>query len=244
VGRGKLIAIEGIDGAGTTTQAAMLVTALESRGRSIHLTAEPSSGPVGLLIRQVLRGAHPELGPAALALLFAADRLHHVAAEIEPRLALGVDVVTDRFVYSSLAYQSASLDPAWVAAINREAPEPDLTLYLRVDPEAARARRSARGGGEELFDGEQTQREVSARYDLLLGDGARIAEDPRRGGEPGADRRILLDPDPGGSTRIRSDPHRPGLGVRTPHVVVIDGNRAIHAILSDMVKYAITALLV
>jgi dTMP kinase len=118
------VVLEGLDGAGTTTQGRLLADALRADGRTVHLTAEPSGGPIGVLVRQVLkrrivgRDGAP-FDPAALALLFAADRLDHAAVEIAPKLAAGVDVVSDRFTLSSLAYQGLDLgDMDWVEAVN------------------------------------------------------------------------------------------------------------------------------
>ncbi|MFM2418433.1 MAG: hypothetical protein RL385_3156, partial [Pseudomonadota bacterium] len=106
------IVLEGIDGAGTTTQTARLVSALTAQGRRTQATREPSDGPVGVLLRQMLRGRVVSPSGKAppseeLALLFAADRLDHVSAELRPLLADGVSVVSDRYDYSSVAYQSA-----------------------------------------------------------------------------------------------------------------------------------------
>src|SRR5574341_1198614 len=91
-----LIALEGIDGAGTTTQAALLCDWLRGMGTRVHRTQEPSAGPIGQLLRLLLRGPL-RVDPAAVALLFAADRLDHLAREIEPQLASGAHVVTDRY---------------------------------------------------------------------------------------------------------------------------------------------------
>ncbi|HET6345426.1 MAG TPA: dTMP kinase, partial [Myxococcota bacterium] len=92
--RGLLVALEGIDGAGTSTQIAPLAAFLRARGRDVVTTAEPSGGPVGVLLRQALQG-RPRLDDATLALLFAADRLDHLAREVEPALARGAVVLTD-----------------------------------------------------------------------------------------------------------------------------------------------------
>ncbi len=169
--RGKLIALEGIDGAGTTTQGTLLTQHLGDAGAPAHLTCEPSTGPVGKVIRQALRMELGEVDPAVVALLFAADRVDHLRREVEPMLARGTHVVTDRYVYSSLAYQGIDLEPTWVATANRLATEPDLTIYLRVEPELALERRAARGGAEELFDANETQVKVAATYDRLFGSG-------------------------------------------------------------------------
>jgi dTMP kinase len=106
--RGRFLVLEGLDGAGTTTQARLLADRLRRGGRRAHLTAEPSGGPVGALLRQVLTrriggGEGEGFDAGALALLFAADRLDHWSAEIDPRLAGGEDVVSDRYALSSLA---------------------------------------------------------------------------------------------------------------------------------------------
>src|SRR5512147_683892 len=133
---GRFVVLEGLDGAGTTTQARLLGDALRGAGRRVHVTAEPSAGPAGALVRQILTrrvaGAGGEgFDPAALALLFAADRLDHVASEIAPKIAAGLDVVSDRFTLSSLAYQGLTTgDMGWVDVLNARAAVPDVTLFL------------------------------------------------------------------------------------------------------------------
>src|SRR6185369_8913434 len=107
--RAIFVVLEGIDGSGTTTQLGRLQAYLERRGRAVHPTREPSTGPVGRLLREILLGQHrlPGGEPAdglAMALLFAADRRDHVRREIEPALGAGRDVVSDRYLLSSLAY--------------------------------------------------------------------------------------------------------------------------------------------
>ncbi len=158
--RGKFIVLEGIDGSGTTTQSELLVSALRQDGIKASRTREPSDGPVGLLIRQVLtgkivlpRGANESVemdsrsGWSTMALLFAADRMDHVGREIEPALARGEWVISDRYVGSSLAYQSLTAPGevvealGWIANLNRFAAKPDLTVVLDVPADAAEARR-------------------------------------------------------------------------------------------------------
>jgi dTMP kinase len=173
---GAFIVFEGIDGAGTSTQAERYAAHLRRAGRSVHVTHEPSSGPIGALIRQVLRGqltlsnpCHAEL----MALLFAADRLDHVAAEIAPHVEQGGVVLSDRYDLSSLAYQSITAsgsghDPAhvvtWIRTLNRAARRPDVTVVLDVDAHVAAARRQARGGAPELFDGLDLQARLAEAY--------------------------------------------------------------------------------
>ena len=169
--RGLFVVLEGLDGAGTTTQAQALVRLLRARGERAHCTAEPSSGPIGSQIRMMLAGRLVGYrgGPwdrRSLALLFAADRLDHLAADIEPRLAAGQHVVCDRYVLSSLAYQSLDNDEDWVAEINRYAPPPDLTFFLRVPAKVALQRRLADGPGRpELFETLPQQRRIERLYE-------------------------------------------------------------------------------
>src|SRR4051794_39709628 len=110
---GRFIVIEGLDGAGTTTQTERLATRLREEGHRVLTTREPSDGPVGMLLRQALTGrltlpgAHAPLADETLALLFAADRTDHLASRVEPALGRGEVVLCDRYVLSSLAYQGA-----------------------------------------------------------------------------------------------------------------------------------------
>jgi dTMP kinase len=106
------------------------------------------------------------LTPETLGLLFAADRVDHLAAEVEPLRARGTALVCDRYVLSSVAYQGQELDPAFVQAINAKAAPPDLTLFVRVSPETALQRRRGRALAEELYEELETQKRVAAGYDL------------------------------------------------------------------------------
>ena len=165
---GKLIVIEGIDGAGTTTQATQLVLALLARNVHAVRTHEPSIGPAGGLIRSLLRmGA--QVDPEAMALLFAADRLDHLAREVEPALARGAVVVCDRYDLSTLTYQTATHPKGkailpWLRAINSRARRPDLTIVVDVPAELAEQRRSARGQAAELFERRELQERLAGLY--------------------------------------------------------------------------------
>ena len=174
--RGLLIALEGLDGAGTTTQAGRLRDWLDAKGEKVHLTAEPSQGPVGGVLRLFLQGrlaireggADGEpIGAATLALLFAADRLDHLTHEILPRVESGWIVVTDRYLLSSLAYQSVDCDLDFVVSLNSLARKPDLTLLLDVPPETCRRRIEAARAHLELFEGKDQQRKVGENYRAL-----------------------------------------------------------------------------
>lgn len=163
----RFVALEGIDGSGTTTQLDRLCEALSQRGVGCTPTREPSTGPVGRFIRDVLTG-RDRCTKEALALAFAADRLDHLQREIEPALSRGQWVITDRYLLSSLAYQSLEVPLDWVRQINQHARAPDLTFFLRLPPEVAAQRRQQRGQAQERFEQEAFQQRVAARYEEVL----------------------------------------------------------------------------
>jgi len=171
--RGAFIAIEGLDGSGGTTQVRMLVDAVDRA----HATAEPSTGPVGILIREALADRAP-LSDRVLPYLFAADRRDHLDREILPRVADGQVVVTDRYYHSSLAYQSLAAPLDFVASLNGHFRAPDVTLFLDLSIDACLARIEARGLARDRFETRSTLEAVSAAYGaalaLLAGRGERI----------------------------------------------------------------------
>jgi dTMP kinase len=137
--RGFLIALEGVDGSGKSTQAKLLAAALKARGREVVLTQEPSGGAYGAKLRHYLQGATRHLSPEEELKLFMADRREHVEQVIKPALAAGHVIITDRYYYSSVAYQGAlGLDPARILAMNEAlAPRPDLVFLLTLSPAQA-----------------------------------------------------------------------------------------------------------
>lgn len=172
---GKFVVLEGIDGAGTTTQVARLADRLRAQRVPVRATREPSDGPVGTVVRQVLTGrivvpGGRAPGWATMALLFAADRMDHVESEIEPFLAAGGVVVSDRYDASSLAYQSVSSGAEakeaveWIRSLNRYVRRPDLTIVLDLSPDIAAERRSARGEVAQLYEQNEVQRALAAFY--------------------------------------------------------------------------------
>ena len=196
---GRFIVLEGIDGSGTTTQAARLAASLRASRHSVVSTREPSDGPLGVVLRQALTRRLVGLSDRVLALLFAADRLDHLASVVEPALAEGKVVVSDRYVLSSLAYQGMRLPLAWVEALNAAARPADLTLYLEVKPSTAARRRQGRGGAEELFDAAEVQRAVARAYGRVVRKHARAQRVVRvdgAGSPDGVAREIL--------TRVRA----------------------------------------
>jgi len=168
----RLIVLEGLDGAGTTTQVKRLVEHVRAKGGKAHATREPSDGPIGKLIREMLTGGHAipgqQIGQSTFGLLFAADRLDHLQREVEPQLAAGTLVVSDRWYHSSLAYQGTGADRDWIAMLNARARRPDLTIFLEVRPEVAAQRRVAAGRVQELFEDLRMQEEVAAGYKATL----------------------------------------------------------------------------
>ncbi|GAB3587862.1 dTMP kinase [Calidifontibacter terrae] len=142
---GVFVVFEGGDGAGKSTQIEALVTALRAEGRSVVTTREPGGTPLGQQIRAlVLHG--DDVDPRAEALLFAADRAHHIATLVRPALTRGDVVVQDRYLDSSIAYQGhgRDLDPSDIRRLSQWATRdlrPDLTIVLDLDPAIGRERR-------------------------------------------------------------------------------------------------------
>ncbi|MBH1988791.1 MAG: dTMP kinase [Myxococcaceae bacterium] len=161
-----LIALEGIDGSGHTTQAHALAKALEASGRRVYVTAQPSLGSIGKEIRTFLQGQveQHQYFPETLALLFAADRLHHYGTEIQPKLNEGFDVICDRYLLSSWVYQSLQISEDWIRRINQFAPLPKLTLLIDTSVAEARSRREKRGSIEEIFEVDHLQHTIRDRY--------------------------------------------------------------------------------
>lgn len=190
---GVFVVLEGIDGAGTTTQAERYAAHLRAQRRLVHVTREPSGGPVGSQLRLVLTrriSLSMTFHAETMALLFAADRLDHVETDVAPHLRDGYVVISDRYDLSSLVYQAISAEgqthdsmipeglasgppsggraPAgmisWIREINRFARRPDITVVLDVTPDVAAARRRQRGGVVELFEDAELQARLSACY--------------------------------------------------------------------------------
>jgi dTMP kinase len=173
--RGRLIVLEGIDGSGTTSQTERLVAHLRQQGRTAASTREPSGGPIGRLLREVLLGQHRMPGGQSvdgrtMALLFAADRLDHLQREVEPLLAEGSDVVSDRYLMSSLAYQAEEADQEWVALLARGVRSPDLTILLDIPVAVAAQRRRLAGRPEERYDADSYLDRVADNYRRLAHD--------------------------------------------------------------------------
>lgn len=159
--RGLWITLEGGDGSGKTTQAALLEEWLRTQGREVLRTREPGGSEVGVLIRDIVLHHRGDIAPRAEALLYAADRAHHVATVVRPALERGAVVLQDRYLDSSVAYQGAGrvLDADEVRDLSLWAAEgalPDLTVLLDLAPADARRRLDS---ADKPFDRLEAERE-------------------------------------------------------------------------------------
>lgn len=175
--KGVFICVEGIDGSGKTTQAHILVEALKKEGFEAVYTTEPSNGVFGEMLRKHILEGSRRVPVVVEAVLFAVDRFDHIESEVKPLLKRGKIVVSDRYVYSSIAYQGASsLSKKWLKEINNRAIKPDLSIFIDVPPEIVIGRINRQKSVMETL---QTQKRVREAYlklveeeDLLVIDGA------------------------------------------------------------------------
>jgi len=170
--RGRLISIEGLDGAGKTTLVAGLTRALAERGQELLVLREPGGVELSERIRELVKDPALQVDPRAEALLYAAARAQLVAEQLEPLLAEGRWVLLDRFVDSSLAYQGAGrgLGVEEVRRLNAFATgglAPDRTLLLRLDPAVGRERIAGREADRLERAGEAFFAAVARAYDEL-----------------------------------------------------------------------------
>jgi dTMP kinase len=169
VNKGIFICIEGLDGSGKTTHAHRLVQNLQKRGFDTVYTTEPGRGELGKFIRASVLQGKKRMPRVVEALLFAVDRVEHLEKDVKPALMEGKVVVSDRCVYSSLAYQGAAgLNLEWIEEINRFALPPDLALYIDVPPEVVvkRIRRK-----KSVMERLETQRKVKEVYMKFVDNG-------------------------------------------------------------------------
>lgn len=166
---GRFLAFEGIDGSGKSTQLQLLLERLRARGVECRGTREPSDGPVGAMIRQILTG-RVTADNRVIAGLFAADRLDHLVNRrdgILEQVRSGVTVVTDRYYFSSYAYHSVDVDMGWVIDSNRLSAEllrPDATIFLDVPVRRALERIGQNRPHTELFEKEDRLTATREKY--------------------------------------------------------------------------------
>lgn len=164
-GKGLFVCIEGLDKSGKTLQSILLVEALSKKGYDAVYTTEPSNGEIGRFIRRYVLRRKERVPPVVEALLFAADRVDHTQREVKPMLEKGKIVVSDRYLYSSLAYQGAAgLDIDWIREINKSALDPDLGIYLDVPIETISKRCKQEKSVMERPDTQKKVREVYLRF--------------------------------------------------------------------------------
>lgn len=173
------ITFEGIDGVGKSTQLDLLETWLKEQGKEVVRTLEPGGTELGQEIRHLLLHRKGDVAPRSEALLYAADRAHHVATKIKPALAQGKVVLSDRYFDSSVAYQGAAreLDVNQVREISLWAVDnllPDLTILLDLTAEQAMARRNKTGVEPDRLEQEKVDFFERAREQYL-----ELAKEPR-----------------------------------------------------------------
>ncbi|MFY1697359.1 dTMP kinase [Solwaraspora sp. WMMA2101] len=179
---GVFIVFEGGEGAGKSTQVAELAQTLREQGRDVVVTREPGSSGLGEKIRRlVLEGGADAPSPRAEALLYAADRAHHVATVVRPALARGAVVISDRYVDSSLAYQGAGRvlpveEVTWLSSWATGGLKPDLVVLLDIEPAAGLTRAQRRGAGVDRLESESLAFHERVRYAFL----DLAAADPKR----------------------------------------------------------------
>ena len=167
--KGKFIVFEGLDGSGKGTQINLLVEEMKKRGRRVYQTAEPTESSTGGMIRDALAG-FVKRDEYELSALFLADRIFH---NVNPKngikqfLERGIDVVCDRYYYSSFAYQGIDADLDWVMGLNlgcKEIIRPDLCIFLDVDIDSCDERIEKNRFSREIYENKETQRMVRNRF--------------------------------------------------------------------------------
>ncbi len=169
MGRGKFIVLEGIDGSGKSTQAKLIADYLKEHGHPTILTFEPTKGPIGAMIRSIFSHTM-QADQHTIAGLFLADRFEHILNPEDGMLATlekGINIVCDRYYFSSYAYHSVYMPVEWVIAANSRAAEllrPDLALYVKVSPETSMARINANRTHIEMYETIDNLRLVENNY--------------------------------------------------------------------------------
>ncbi len=166
----NFIVLEGLDGAGTTTQLKKLKAELERIGYNIYMTNEPTSQPIGKLVRSVLSGDF-KTTPLALATLYSADREDHINNSeygIIKQINDNKIVISDRYFYSSLAYQGVNCDFNKVVELNKDFPHPQILIYIETPVEVCISRIESRGEKKEIFEKREFLTQVNDNYNKVI----------------------------------------------------------------------------
>jgi dTMP kinase len=160
---GKLLAVEGLDGSGLSTQAVMLKNYLVAKGNNVLLTKEPTDGLIGGLIKAALRREW-KTSNLEIQLLYAADRAHHLANEIEPAIKKGKIIITDRYILSALAYGLLDVNANYLKQLNSMFRRPDITFIVDTQPKICQQRIKKSRFSVEMFEDEQRLQLVRNNY--------------------------------------------------------------------------------
>ena len=164
------IAVEGIDGSGKSTTIREIKRYLESKGEAVYLTAEPTTLATGKIVRNFLSETNSDtpLIHEMLALAFAADRINHLREEIWPALRKKQTVITDRYFFSSVAYQSLNVSYEWVKGINRFATLPDVLVFIDVSVDKAVERLTKFRTSTEIYEKRDLLQQIDRNYRELI----------------------------------------------------------------------------
>ena len=160
------IAVEGIDGSGKSTTIREIKRYLESKGEAVYLTAEPTTLATGKIVRNFLSETNSDtpLIHEMLALAFAADRINHLREEIWPALRKKQTVITDRYFFSSIAYQSLNVSYEWVKGVNRFATLPDVLVFIDVSIDKAVERLTKFRTSTEIYEKRELLQQIDRTY--------------------------------------------------------------------------------
>ena len=167
--KGKFIVFEGIDGSGKSTQIRFLADKLKEAGIPYEITAEPSEGPIGVMIRQILTG-ECKMDNRVIAALFAADRLDHILNEEDGllhKIEIGTTVICDRYYFSSYAYNGVDMPMEWVISANSQSSrllKPTVNIFIDLDPDTALERIARNRQRTELFEKKSRLEKVRENY--------------------------------------------------------------------------------
>ena len=162
--------LEGLDGAGTTTQLKNLEKALTEKGLKVHCTCEPTKYETGKFLRQVLSG-EVKVPQSTVAYLFAADRDNHLNNPeygILSHISNGEIVISDRYLFSSLAYQSIGFDYSRVVELNSQFPYPEYVIYIDTPVVDCISRIDSRGQAKEIYEKSEYQKKVHENYEKIF----------------------------------------------------------------------------